>query len=176
MHDIFCILLGHICFSFKTTVVFQLFPCEGISFPWTKAQYFLSAACTPLQHLSFPRRPRLSVCSRKGLPCRLGKKQVFDPQHNLSSTKRRPGKHSRQHQYGGPPVCTLPSTEAEQRAPQSNQHPPTLSGTRGCHCGAGMCMPGCVHGFLCRIESAGQNPALTNSQVSLEMLLKVMGM
>lgn len=71
-HNMFCVLLGHIRFYFKTTVVSQLFPCEGITFPSTKAHYFLSAACTPLQHLPFPRGPWLCACSRKGLPCSTG--------------------------------------------------------------------------------------------------------
>ena len=115
MHDIFCSLFHgeykilHICFSFKTTVVFQLFPCEGISFPWTKAQDFLSVACTPLHHLSFPGGPQLCVWSRKGLPCSVGKKWVLGPEPNLSSTKRRAGKHSHQHQYQG---CLLAPTPA----------------------------------------------------------------
>lgn len=52
--NVFGILLGHISFSIKITAVFQLFPSEGISFPWTEARCFLSAACTPLHHLSFP--------------------------------------------------------------------------------------------------------------------------
>lgn len=85
-------------FSFKTTVVFQLFPCEGISFPWTRVQDFLSAACVPLHHPSLPRRPQLWICSRKWLPCSLGDKRTFGPEHSLSSTKRRAEKHPHQHQ------------------------------------------------------------------------------
>lgn len=103
MHNILHILQGHIRFSFKT-VVFQLFPWEGIGFSWTEAQYFLSAACTPLQHLSFPRGPQLCLCSRKGLPPALETSRPSVP--STASAALRSREHPHQHQCWGLPDCT----------------------------------------------------------------------
>lgn len=124
--NVFGILLGHISFSIKITAVFQLFPSEGISFPWTEARCFLSAACTPLHHLSFPGGPWLCLCSRKGLPPSLGDKRAV-------GSWARPWWH----QEGNQPSVSMPgaawlrppmlSVEAEQFAPQPGQHAPTSS-------------------------------------------------
>lgn len=103
--NVFGILLGHISFSIKITAVFQLFPSEGISFPWTEARCFLSAACTPLHHLSFPGGPWLCLCSRKGLPPALETNGLSGPEHNLGSTKKGT---NHQHQCQGLHDCAHP--------------------------------------------------------------------
>lgn len=146
------------------------FSLWGRNSPWTKAQYFLFAACTPLhQPLSW-----LSGMLQKVAAQQHWKKGGFGSKHNTDRERE----ENRE---------TLPSAPI---ARASCLHPPKHRGWTMCStgqptptntewdnghcCGVGMCLPVCVHPVLCRIKSAGQNHTLTNSPVSLKLLLKVM--
>lgn len=120
---------AYFVFSFKTTVVFQLFPCGGK----TSLESKHNISCLlPLHHYTTP--PSLGdhgffACSRKWLPNSIGKKGGLVPSTTLMGKERRIRKHPHQHQLWEPPACSHFSTGAEQCAPEASQHPPTLRGT-----------------------------------------------
>lgn len=144
----------------------------GKSFSWIKALYFLSAACTPLHHPSFPRGSWLSCMLQK-----VAAQQHWEKRNNKCNTNG-DREENRETPPSAPTVraSCLPSPKHRGWAMCSAGQPTSTNPEwdHGHCCGVGLCLPACVHPVLCRIRSAWQNPSLTNSSVSLKLLLKVM--